>query len=114
MQTDDFIITTQDQPAEYTITETLGLVRGNTVRSRNVGSNLLSGFKSLVGGEISGYTKLITQSREEAIQRLIEHAKERGANAVVGMRFITTEVAQTCSEILAYGTAVKMKKKVGS
>ncbi len=111
MKLDDFIITTQDQPAEYTITETLGLVRGNTVRSRNIGSNFLSGLKSIVGGEISGFTKLITESREEAISRLVEPAKQRGANAVVGMLFITTEVGQTCSEILAYGTAVKMEKK---
>jgi uncharacterized protein YbjQ (UPF0145 family) len=114
MKLDDFIITTQDQPAGYTISDTLGLVRGNTVRSRNIGSNFLSGLKSIVGGEISGFTKLITESREEAIRRLVEHAKERGANAVVGMRFITTEVGQTCSEILAYGTAVKMEKKTSS
>ena len=111
MRMDDFILTTQDHPAEYNITETLGLVRGNTVRSRNIGSNFLSGLKSMVGGEVSGFTKLITKSREEAIHRLVEHAKERGANAVVGMRFVTTEVGQTCSEILAYGTAVKIEKK---
>jgi uncharacterized protein YbjQ (UPF0145 family) len=110
MKIPDFLITTQDQPIGYTIQETLGLVRGNTVRSRNAGSNFLSGLKSMVGGEITGFTKLITQSREEAINRLVEHAKERGANAVVGMRFITTEVGTTCSEILAYGTAVKLDK----
>jgi uncharacterized protein YbjQ (UPF0145 family) len=111
MNENDILITTQDNPAEYTITKTLGLVRGTTVRSRNIGSNLLSGLKSMVGGELRGLTKLISESREHAINRMKEHAVSLGANAVVGTRFITTEVNQMSSEILAYGTAVVIEKK---
>ena len=114
MTEEKILITTQDHPVGYTITATHGLVRGNTVRSRNLGSNFLSGLKTMVGGEITGLTKLITESRDEAVDRLIDHAKEQGANAIVGMRFITTEVGASCSEILAYGTAVTISKNTES
>ena len=101
-------ITTQDEFSDCKITETIGLVRGNTVRSRNVARNLLAGFRTIVGGEIPEWTKAIAESREQALDRLTEHAQELGADGVVCVRFITSEVGQTASEIMAYGTAVKL------
>jgi len=91
------------------IVETLGLVRGSTVRARNIGRDIFAGLKNIVGGEISEYTKLLADSREQALQRMIEDAQKLGAHAVISLRFTTSAVMQGCSEILAYGTAVKIK-----
>jgi len=91
------------------ITDTLGIARGSTVRARNVGQDIFAGLKNLIGGEISEYTKLQAQSREQALQRMQEDAKKLGANAVVNVRLTTSMVMQGCSEILAYGTAVIIK-----
>ncbi len=91
------------------ITETFGIARGSTVRARNVGQDIFAGLKNLIGGEISEYTKLQADSREQALQRLIEDAEKMGANAVVNVRLTTSMVMQGCSEILAYGTAVTIK-----
>ena len=91
------------------ITDTLGIARGSTVRARNVGQDIFAGSKNLIGGEISEYTKLQAQSREQALQRMQEDAKQLGANAVVNVRLTTSMVMQGCSEILAYGTAVIIK-----
>ena len=91
------------------ITNTLGIARGSTVRARNVGQDIFAGLKNLIGGEISEYTKLQAQSREQALQRMQEDAKQLGANAVVNVRLTTSMVMQGCSEILAYGTAVIIK-----
>jgi uncharacterized protein YbjQ (UPF0145 family) len=88
------------------IRETLGIARGSTVRARNVGQDIFAGLKNIIGGEISEYTKLQAQSREQALQRMIEDAKRMGANAIVNVRLTTSMVMQGCSEILAYGTAV--------
>ena len=88
------------------ITETLGIARGSTVRARNVGQDIFAGLKNIIGGEISEYTKLQAQSREQALQRMIEDAERMGANAVINVRLTTSMVMQGCSEILAYGTAV--------
>ncbi|MBL6643261.1 MAG: YbjQ family protein [Flavobacteriaceae bacterium] len=88
------------------ITETLGIARGSTVRARNVGQDIFAGLKNIIGGEISEYTKLQAQSREQALQRMIEDAEHMGANAIVNVRLTTSMVMQGCSEILAYGTAV--------
>jgi len=88
------------------ITETLGIARGSTVRARNVGQDIFAGLKNIIGGEISEYTKLQAQSREQALQRMIEDAQRMGANAIVNVRLTTSMVVQGCSEILAYGTAV--------
>jgi len=88
------------------ITETLGIARGSTVRARNVGQDIFAGLKNIIGGEISEYTKLQAQSREQALQRMIEDAERMGANAIVNVRLTTSMVVQGCSEILAYGTAV--------
>ena len=92
------------------ILETLGIARGSTVRARNVGQDIFAGLKNLIGGEISEYTKLQAQSREQAPQRMQEDAKQLGANAIVNVRLTTSMVMQGCSEILAYGTAVIIKK----
>ena len=88
------------------ITETLGIARGSTVRARNVGQDIFAVLKNIIGGEISEYTKLQAQSREQALQRMIEDAERMGANAIVNVRLTTSMVMQGCSEILAYGTAV--------
>ena len=100
------IVTTTDEIKDRKITEVLGLVRGNTVRAKNVGRDIMAGFRNLVGGEIQEYSKLLAESREEAFKRMTQRAEDLGANAVVGTRFATSMVAQGSSEILAYGTAV--------
>ena len=91
------------------ITETLGIARGSTVRARNVGQDIFAGLKNIIGGEISEYTKLQAQSREQALQRMTEDAERMGANAVINVRLTTSMVMQGCSEILAYGTAVMVE-----
>ena len=91
------------------ILETLGIARGSTVRARNVGQDICAGLKNLIGGEISEYTKLQAQSREQALQRMQEDAQQLGANAVVNVRLTTSMVMQGAAEMLAYGTAVKLK-----
>ena len=91
------------------IKEVHGLARGNAVRARNVGCDIFAGLKNIVGGEISEYTKLQADSREQALQRLVNDAEHMGANAVVNLRFTTTMVMQGCSEMLAYGTAVTVQ-----
>ncbi|MDX1653075.1 MAG: YbjQ family protein [Brumimicrobium sp.] len=103
------ITTTEKIPDKETI-EVLGIVRGSTVRARNFGRDIFAGLKNLVGGEISEYTKLQAQSREEALQRMIDDAARLGANAVVNVRFSTSTIMQGASEILAYGTAVRLKE----
>jgi uncharacterized protein YbjQ (UPF0145 family) len=101
------IATTNDLPG-YQITEVLGEVFGLTVRSRNIGSQIGAGFKSLVGGELKGMTKNLETSRQEVIQRMAEAAAARGGNAVLAMRFDTSEMGGNWTEICAYGTAVKI------
>ncbi len=91
------------------IVEVLGLVRGSTVRARNIGRDLFAGLKNIVGGEIEEYTRLAADSREEAMERMVKDAQRLGADAVVGLRFSTTMIMQGASEMLAYGTAVKLK-----
>ena len=101
-------ITTQDQFSDYEIKMSLGVVRGNTVRCRNVFRNILATIMALFGGEIVEWTKMIENARNEALARMIKHAKEMGADAVVGVRF-TTATIDSASEMLVYGTAVKLK-----
>jgi uncharacterized protein YbjQ (UPF0145 family) len=105
------LISTQDQFVDHTITKTFGLVRGNTVRSRNIARNIIGNLRTLVGGEIHEFTKVIAESREQALDRMIEEAKQLGANAIVGVRFVSSEVDERCSEILAYGTAVLIENE---
>lgn len=91
-----------------TITQSIGMVRGSTVRARNFGRDIFAGFKNMIGGEISEYTRLLADSREQALQRMIKDAEGLGADAVVNVRFTTSAVMQGAAEILAYGTAVKL------
>src|SRR5580765_234548 len=100
------LITTANDLPGWEVTDTLGEVFGLTVRSRNVGSQIGAGFKSLMGGELKGMTKALVDSREQVIARMVEEARNRGANAVVAMRFDTSEMGDTWTEICAYGTAV--------
>jgi len=88
------------------ITKQLGLVRGNTIRARHIGRDIMAGLRNIVGGEVGEYTKLMAESREQSIDRMTEEAQKLGANAVVGVRFSTTEVMGRAAEILVYGTAV--------
>ena len=103
------IITTSDLIPEKEITETIGLVKGNTVRARNIGRDIFAGLKNIVGGEITEYTKLMTTARDEALQRLITEAEKLNTDAIIDLRFTTSNVMQGASKILAYGTAVKLK-----
>jgi uncharacterized protein YbjQ (UPF0145 family) len=89
-----------------TIVKHLGLVRGNTIRARHIGRDIMAGLKNVVGGEISDYTKMMAESREQAIDRMIEEAQNLGANAIVGISFATSMVMQMAAEILVFGTAV--------
>ncbi|MBE9467351.1 MAG: YbjQ family protein [Bacteroidetes bacterium] len=103
------IITTSDTIVGKEIVKTIGLVRGSTVRARNIGSDIFAGLKNIVGGEISEYTKLLADAREQSIKRMLDDAKSVGADAIVEVRFTTSAVMSGCSEILAYGTAVNLK-----
>ncbi|PCJ28768.1 MAG: hypothetical protein COA97_00050 [Flavobacteriales bacterium] len=92
------------------ITETLGIVRGSTVRARNIGRDIFAGLKNIIGGEISEYTQLLADSREQAIKRMLDDAVRVGADAIVNVRFTTSTVMQGAAEMLAYGTAVKLRQ----
>lgn len=105
----DMILTNTETIPNKEITELLGIARGSTVRARNIGRDFFAGLKNIIGGEINEYTKLQAQSREEAIQRMTADAEKMGADAIVNVRFATSVIMQGASEILAYGTAVKLK-----
>jgi uncharacterized protein YbjQ (UPF0145 family) len=100
------LLATTETIAGKTIVKHLGLVRGNTIRARNVGKDIQAWLRNLVGGEIVEYTKLLAESREQALDRMMEEAKKLGANAIVAIRFSTSEVATHAAEIIVYGTAV--------
>ncbi len=91
------------------IEETLGLVRGNTIRARNLGRDIMAGLRNVVGGEIKDYTVMLSQARDQALTRMVKEAEKLGANAVVGVRFTTSQTMAGAAEILAYGTAVRLK-----
>jgi uncharacterized protein YbjQ (UPF0145 family) len=103
------LLSTTENIAGKKVAKVLGLVRGNTVRARWFGRDIAAGLKSIVGGEIASYTKLLTDAREQAIERMVKEAKKLGADAVIEVRFVTSMVMQSASEILVYGTAVKLK-----
>ena len=103
------IVTTTESIPGNEIVEILGLSRGSTVRARNVGRDIFAALKNLIGGEINEYTKLQADSREQALQRMIKDAESLGADAVVNVRITTSMIMQGVAEILAYGTAVKLK-----
>ena len=101
-------IVTTDTIAGYTITESLGSVIGNTIRARHLGKDISAGLRRLVGGEITEYTGMMAESREQALQRMLDRAKELNADAVVGIRFQTSMIMQGSAELLVYGTAVQL------
>ena len=100
------IVATTETIAGKRITRVVGLVKGNTVRTRHIGKDLTAVFKNIAGGEIREYTKLMAEAREQCLDRMREHAAQQGANAVVGVRFMTSSVMQNAAELLAYGTGV--------
>lgn len=100
------ILVNTDQVPGKTIVKNLGLVRGNTIRARHLGRDILAFLRNIVGGEITDYTKMMAESREQALDRMVEEAEQMGANAIINVRFTTSMIMQSASEILAYGTAV--------
>jgi uncharacterized protein YbjQ (UPF0145 family) len=100
------ILTSTDDIRGKKVTKTFGLVKGNTIRARNLGRDIVAALKNIVGGEIEEYTKLMGQSREQAMDRMIASAEELGANAIIGIRFSTSYIMQGAAEIMVYGTAV--------
>lgn len=103
------IITTSAQIEGKRIIKTIGMVKGSTIRARHLGKDFMAGLRGMVGGEITEYTKMMAESREQAIQRMVQDAEEQGANAIVSMRFTTSMVMQNASEILVYGTGVVLE-----
>ena len=104
------VVTTGSIPGQRVV-RTLGLVKGNTIRARHVGKDILAGLKGIVGGEIVEYTKMVAESREQSLDRLVEEAEALGANAVVGLRFTTASMMQGAAELLAYGTALIVEEE---
>ena len=102
----DLILTNLETVPGREITQHLGLVQGNTVRAKHVGRDIMAGLKNIVGGELRGYTELLNDAREEAMGRMIDEAKSRGANAVINVRFSTSSISAGASELYCYGTAV--------
>lgn len=100
------ILTTTETISGKKVVKTLGLVKGNTIRARHLGRDIVAGFRNIIGGEIVEYTKMLAESREQALDRMQQEAEKLGANAVVGMRFITASIMGGAAELLAYGTAV--------
>ena len=108
------LITTQDQLEEYHIKRTLGMVQGSTIRARHIGTDILAGLRNIVGGEVHEYTKMLAESREQALDRMKIDADELGANAIVCLRFTTSTIMSGMAEFLAYGTAVIVEPKINS
>ena len=108
------LITTQDQLEEYNITRTLGMVQGSTIRARHIGTDILAGLRNIVGGEVHEYTKMLAESREQALDRMKSDADNLGANAIVCMRFTTSTIMSGMAEFLAYGTAVIVEPELNN
>ena len=104
------LILTIDNVPGKNITEVKGLVKGSTVRCKNIGRDIMSGFKNIVGGEMEGYNEMLTEARKIAIGRMVDEAEAMGANAVIGMRLTSSAIAQGAAEMVAYGTAVVMEE----
>lgn len=104
------IYTTTEAIPGWEVSEIVGVVTGNVVQTKHVGKDIMAGLKSLVGGELSGYTEMLTEARQTAIKRLVAVALDLNADAVVGLRFTTSSIMSNASEILVYGTAVKLKR----
>lgn len=106
------LIVTTDFVAGKTITETLGVARGSTIRAKHVGKDIMAGLRTLVGGELKEYSEMLVESRAQALSRMEQQAIALGADAVVGVRFVTSQVMSGAAELLAYGTAVKLTDKL--
>ena len=104
------IISTLEQIVGYKITESLGVVAGNTIRARHLGKDIVAGLRTVVGGEIKEYTGMLAESREQSLQRMIEKGEELNADGIIGVRFQTSMIMSTTAELVAYGTAVKLQK----
>jgi len=104
------IVVTSSSIVGMRVVRTLGLVRGNTIRARHIGKDIMAGLRNIVGGEISEYTKMLAESREQALDRMVEEARSLGANAIIDARFMTSMVMQGAAELLAYGTAVVVEE----
>lgn len=102
------LVTTTSEVADREVISTLGLVRGSTVRAKHIGTDIVAGLKNLVGGEVTGYSSLMAGAREQALDRMIAQASEMGADAIIGTRFETSQIMGGASEIVAYGTAVRL------
>ncbi len=106
------ILTTTEKIPGAEVAEILGVVKGSTVRAKWFGKDLIAGLRHIVGGEIKEYTEMLTEAREEAVRRMIEEAERLGANAVINVRFTTSQIAQNAAEILVYGTAVRLASQI--
>jgi uncharacterized protein YbjQ (UPF0145 family) len=107
------LVVTADTIAGHRVTETLGLVRGNTIRAKHIGKDIMAGLRNLVGGEIKEYTELLGEARNESINRMKAEAEHLGADAVIAVRFATSQVMAGAAELLVYGTAVKIERDDG-
>jgi uncharacterized protein YbjQ (UPF0145 family) len=103
------IITTSEQVEGKKVKKTIGLVKGSTIRAKHIGKDIMAAFRGMAGGEITEYTKMMAEAREEALNRMIEAAEKEGANAVIAVRFGTSMVMQNAAEVLAYGTGVVLE-----
>jgi uncharacterized protein YbjQ (UPF0145 family) len=103
------MLTTLEGVPGQTVVEHYGLVQGSTIRAKHIGKDILAGFKNIVGGELKGYTELLQEARQEAVDRMVQQAQQMGANAVINVRFATSSVAPGAAELFAYGTAVKVQ-----
>ena len=103
------IITTSNQVEGKTTARTLGIVKGSTIRAKHIGKDIMAGFRNIAGGEITEYTTMMAEAREEATKRMVDDATSQGANAIIGMRFATSMVMQNAAEVLAYGTGVVLE-----
>jgi uncharacterized protein YbjQ (UPF0145 family) len=104
------LLSTSGEVENYKVEQVLGVVRGNTVRAKWFGKDILAGLRQIVGGELKEYTEMMTEAREEATKRMVEEAERLGADAIISIRFTSSDVMSNAAEILAYGTAVKVKK----
>jgi uncharacterized protein YbjQ (UPF0145 family) len=104
------LMTTTETIEGRNVVKTLGLVRGNTIRARHVGRDIMAGLRTIVGGEIKDYTEMLSRARDQALQRMVSEAETLGANAIIGVRFTTSQTMAGAAEILAYGTAVRLSE----
>jgi len=103
------ILTTLNNIPGRQIETSLGLVRGNTIRAKHIGKDIIAGFRNIVGGEIKEYTQALNEAREEAVKRMIKEAEDLGADAIIGIRFTTSQIMSGAAELLVYGTAIKLE-----